>query len=147
MESVIELHGLSQERGGVRRSEVLVRSERIGNLVDEDAACFVSIGWGSVVGGFAGFHERPECRGIVSCQCLEVSEERTEVAMIARGDSRAADGGHALSVSPGVEGFSVVEQANFGLAVKRFPGGHDQWLDLGRLHVAALFSGSCSAGF
>jgi hypothetical protein len=114
-----------------------VRLQCLGNLMRQDAARLVRVARGGVIGGLAGFHERAKRAGIIAGERLEMGEERPEVAVIAGGDSGAAYGGHALSVTPGIEGFSIVHQASFLLAVVGFAGGHDKRLDLGWLHVAA----------
>jgi hypothetical protein len=121
-------------------AEGQVRGKCLGNLMGDDPACFVGVSWGGVIGGPAGAHEAAERGGIVAGEGLEMGDERTEISVIAGGYSGAADGIHALVVTPGIEGFAGVHQASFLLTIEGFARGHDERLDLGWRHVS-------SAGF
>jgi hypothetical protein len=129
--------GIGEELVAGGFCEVDVGEQVDGNGVDELPAGLAGIARGGVVGWMAGLHEAAEGGSVVAGEGLEVGEERLEIAVIAGGETGPPYDIHALDVAPGIEGLAIGE-AGAVLDIEGLASGHDERLDLGWLHVAAL---------
>ena len=127
--------------------QVNVGGEDLGDSVGELAARFVGVSWGGVVGGFAGGKLVTEGVGIPAGEGEEVGAERPEILVRACGETGLSDGGHDMSVPPGVEGFPGFDKTGSELGVEGFASMEKQGLNLGGFHVAADAAGGLALGW